>query len=221
MRMFVLVMGLLAASCTSEEEAIAFAASGAHILPGEALPEDAGVSHELAFVRYDEAGWETEIKTPGAKDQPQNSERAAAVDSRGPKIVWLPVHWEDLSKVTKARMAWHELTHINQQAELGRDRMARLLIRKPYWRIAAEVAASAQSLEVLARYGADEDAVHQRAEEAVEKYPGRIDLESLEEPEEWYDLARQILHDRADAIFSRRRSERLPATPGVSTGPRI
>ena len=221
MRKALFVLTVIGCACTNEDEAVAFAESDAHVVFGEKLPADAEESWEQAFERFDDLSWRPRVKTPGGKDQPQNSEKAAAVDSRGPQIVWLPVHWDRLSDETRARMAWHELTHINQQRELGRKTMARRLSTHPYWRIAAEVPASAQSLEVYGRYGATEEELHQQADEAVEKYPGRIDLKKLDDADEWYDLASDILHERVDNILMRRRNAeehpRGPAPPRADT----
>lgn len=213
MRKTLLLLTVIGCACTNEDEAAAFAESDAHVIFGEELPADAEDSWNQAFERYDDLDWTPQVKTPGGKNQPQNSEKAAAVDSRGPQIVWLPVHWDRLSDETRARMAWHELTHINQQRELGRKTMARRLSSHPYWRIAAEVPASAQSLEVYGRYGATEEELRTQADESVEKYPGRIDLEKLDDAEQWYELARDILQERVDSIMARRKlaaSEQRP-----------
>ncbi|TPV94397.1 MAG: hypothetical protein B7733_15435 [Myxococcales bacterium FL481] len=201
MRKTLLVVAAFACACSNEDEAVAFAQSDAHIIRGDELPGDPRQSWGEAFEHYDDLEWTPQVKTPGGRNQPQNSEKAAAVDSRGPQIVWLPVHWDNLSDETRARMAWHELTHIHQQRELGRRTMARRLSRHAYWRIAAEVPASAQSIEVYARYGATEAELREQADKAVEKYPGRIDLDRLDDADSWYELASDILHERVDTIM--------------------
>jgi hypothetical protein len=212
MQKVLFVLGMLASAiaCTAEDvaEATAFAMSDAHVIQGEDLPENAKDSYELAFVRYDELGWTTQVKTPGAKNQPQNSDKAAAVQIGGPLIVWLPTNWDHVSMRTRARAAWHELTHINQQYDLGSDRMARLLTTKPYWRIATEIPASAQSLEVIARYGADEAEIHEFAEQAVDWYAKSMDLDDVDNVDEWNELVLWVLNERADDILRRRSMER-------------
>lgn len=191
--LFFILLSLVTVSCTSEARAIEFATSEYSIVPGSAMPDDPQRSYKLAFKMLRDAGWTTQQKIPGGTDQPQNSEHAAAVDARGPRIVWLPTNWGRLSDITRARMAWHEYSHVREQMQLGRDEMAYLL-SKPHWRVALEIPASAQSLIVLGRYGTGEDKLHELADKAIDNYPERIDLSELENAEAWYELGRNILH---------------------------
>lgn len=195
---FILLL-LVAFDCTSEARAIEFASSEYSIVPGSEMPDDPKHSYELAFKMLRNVGWTTQQKVPGEADQPQNSEHAAAVDARGPRIVWLPTNWNKLSDITRARMAWHEYSHVREQMQLGRDEMAYLL-SKPHWRVALEIPASAQSLVVLGRYGTDQNKLHELADKAIDNYPDRIDLSELENAEAWYELGRSILHTEVAQI---------------------
>lgn len=195
MRIFAALLSVAGAGCTSEDDAIKFAYNcDRHIVRGRSMPDDPQESYELAFEILQELGWTTRIKEPGGEGQPPNSDRAAAVDARGPKIVWLPVNWAYLSDITRARMAWHELAHVQEQIYLGRDEMAHRLSTEPYWRVAMEIPASAQSLVVLARYGVGEDELHRRVDVMIDNYPKRMELDELEDAETWYGLGRTILH---------------------------
>lgn len=190
------MVALCAVACQNRAEE--YAASGKLVTIGEDMPEDAGESLALVFDLLTDLGWETCIK-----DEDDFEPRYGGVYATGENIVWLPIQWDTLTGKSKASMAWHEYVHVLAQEELGQKFVRRKYRRSPYWRIAIEIPATAQTLEARAKYGTNEATLRELVTDTVANYPNRINIKHLRNLDDWQDLATDVLEDRIDRIFGR------------------